>query len=104
MEWKRFEGGRLRAYAHDAGGSCWDVYFLGFADCEGSPLHGGGVVLKRDGSEIAAWALDYYGEEAASMGYDIQAYVGRYVEEAMALADRLVAKDTANGHLPPERH
>ncbi len=103
MKWRQFEDGRLRAYACDAGSNCWDVYFLGYGDCEGSPLHGEGVVLKRNGSEVASWALDYYGEEVAAMGCDAAAYVGRRVEEAMALADRLVAEDTANGFLPPER-
>lgn len=91
MEWTINSGSRLKAWAYDENGSDWSIYFNGYSDITSGPCAGYGVRLVKDCVEIATWALEYNGDEIAAMGYDVEAYIGKYVEEAMGMAESMAS-------------
>lgn len=93
LDWNVMEGGgRLKAYAYDRMHNDWSIFFQGFGDCEGSPLHGTGegMVVSINGEHVAAFAMRYHGEELErDFRFDVGAYIEAYVEKAMAKAEKM---------------
>lgn len=92
MEWMDITDGRLKAYAYDDEGNDWEIYFDGYNDCEGSPLHGNGVRLSKNNEAVATFGITYNGDVQA-FGWNADAAIAASVGRAKSLAAALILGD-----------